>query len=107
MTPDRKAQERDKKDKEKRAFAAEGRRWLQKWAGQRLQWDTSWQHALARHAQDPAQYEQGLGHGVADSPYAAFLFVEYEGAAPRQALLAYTLAKVRGDFFSDAHGAAQ
>lgn len=90
----RNAQQEQKKAKERelQAMRTEGRRLL-------LEWDVSWEHTLERAGLDPAQHDQQLGDGIADSPYAAFLFVEYDGT-PRRALLAYTLAKAHRLFFS-------
>jgi hypothetical protein len=63
-----------------------------------LEWDCSWQHALERHGADAAT---DLDYGIQGSPYAAVLFVEFEGT-PRAGLLAYALASERGLFWSSA-----
>ena len=60
-----------------------------------LEWDCSWQHALLRLGMDPATDLADLDSRVQGSPYAAVLFVEFEGT-PRAALLAYALAAERG-----------
>ena len=70
-----------------RTLRAEGRRWL-------LKWDIDWTTPEGVHDPEYSQSIEGNGN-----PYVSFLFVST--GPPRQALVAYCVAKARGLFFAD------